>query len=106
MTGRAAGYCAGYDVPGYANPVRGARRGLGRLFGFGWRTGFGRGRGFGRRPLYGPYGYGAPYGVEPESAPGQTQEQELELLKEQAKSFEGALEDINKRIQELDTETE
>jgi len=76
MTGRAAGFCAGYAVPGYANPVAGAvawprgaypappygyagltRRPLpyaayspvwGRRFwrGFGW--GFGRGRGFGR----------------------------------------------------------
>jgi len=33
MTGRAAGFCAGYSVPGYANPI------LGR----GW---FGRGRGW------------------------------------------------------------
>ncbi len=43
MTGRAAGYCAGYAVPGYENPAcgygrRGGRRGYGR----------GRGRGFGR----------------------------------------------------------
>ena len=35
MTGRAAGYCAGYSVPGYANSVPGGR-------GFG---AFGRGRG-------------------------------------------------------------
>ena len=25
MTGRAAGYCAGYNVPGYANPVEPAQ---------------------------------------------------------------------------------
>jgi hypothetical protein len=42
MTGRAAGYCTGNQVPGYANPAygygrRGGRRGYGR----------GRGRGFG-----------------------------------------------------------
>jgi hypothetical protein len=30
MTGRAAGYCAGYDVPGYANPMPGRGLGLGR----------------------------------------------------------------------------
>lgn len=42
MTGRGAGYCAGYSVPGYANPIPG--RG-----GFGFGRGFGRGRGwFGR----------------------------------------------------------
>ena len=47
MTGRAAGYCAGYPVPGYMNPIpgrgywgwgRGLGRGWGRGFGRGWRT--------------------------------------------------------------------
>ena len=36
MTGRAAGYCAGYSVPGYMNPYGGR----------GWGMGFGRGRGY------------------------------------------------------------
>ena len=70
MTGRAAGYCAGYSTPGYMNPYggrvsRGAPfwgadryagtypaygpfRPRGRFFGFGFgrgRGGFGRGRG-------------------------------------------------------------
>jgi len=49
MTGRAAGFCAGFPVPGYMNPVVG-------------RAGF-YGRGI---PAFGPYGtglygYGAPY---------------------------------------------
>jgi len=52
MTGRAAGYCAGYPVPGYMNPIpgrgywgwgRGLGRGWGRGFGRGWGRGFGRG---------------------------------------------------------------
>ena len=43
MTGRAAGYCAGFGQPGFANPIAG-----GRWFGFG--SGWGR-----------PYGYGYPY---------------------------------------------
>jgi hypothetical protein len=63
MTGRAAGYCAGYSVPGYMNPIPG--------FGFG----FGFGRGFRRwlwtYPWYGsppPYmtygrGYGYPWSI-------------------------------------------
>ncbi|MBN2534712.1 MAG: DUF5320 domain-containing protein [Spirochaetales bacterium] len=49
MTGRAAGYCAGYPVPGYMNPVSG--QGL-RGYGFGRGRGFsgrGRGRGFSGR---------------------------------------------------------
>ena len=51
MTGRAAGFCAGYPVPGYMNPVAG-------------RAGF-YGPGvpaFGRYGA-GVYGYGAGYGV-------------------------------------------
>jgi len=40
MTGRGMGYCAGYDVPGVANP--GFVRGFDRRGGMG----FGRGRGF------------------------------------------------------------
>jgi len=56
MTGRRAGYCAGYGQPGLAHPVPG--RGW---LGFGWRgrgRGWGRGRGFGRRwnaPGYHPW---------------------------------------------------
>jgi len=60
MTGRAAGFCAGYPVPGYMNPAVGGavfygagyrmpysgwgRRGFGRGFGRGWGRGRGRGR--------------------------------------------------------------
>ena len=54
MTGRGAGYCAGYNVPGYLNP------GGGRIAAFGPfagrlpraarpRLGLGLGRGWGRR---------------------------------------------------------
>jgi len=32
MTGRGAGYCAGFGRPGFANPIPGRR-----WFGFGWR---------------------------------------------------------------------
>ena len=51
MTGRRAGYCAGFAVPGFANPA-GGRLGLG--FGRGW----GRAYGFyprGRRHMPVPY---------------------------------------------------
>ena len=40
MTGRAAGYCAGYTVPGYVNPRRGYGRGFGRGWGRGWCRGW------------------------------------------------------------------
>jgi len=49
MTGRGAGYCAGFSAPGFANPIPG-RRWLG--------LGFGRGRSYG-------YPYAGSYGVSP-----------------------------------------
>ncbi len=93
MTGRAAGYCAGYAMPGYANPIGGRGRGL-----------WGRGRGFGfaaGRFGWAPIGTGYPvYG--PVAPPP---EQELETLRQQASYFQGALTDIQKRIEALQTET-
>ncbi len=110
MTGRAAGYCAGYPVPGYMNPVPGYG------FGRGWGRGFGRGLGF-RGGYWGApygaaaYGYGAPYQVPPVyyTAPygaRPSPEQELDALKGQAEYFEDALDGIKKRIQELEAEKE
>lgn len=63
MTGRAAGFCAGYPVPGYLNPMVPGRGwwGRGRGWGFwatglpGWaRWGWGRGWGRGRMRSFGP----------------------------------------------------
>lgn len=103
MTGRAAGYCAGYPVPGYMNPVPGRGRG----YGFGRRQGRGRGRGWGRGfgwqwQAY-PYGYpydppqyfGSPYG--PEINP----QEEADMLKDQAKAMQEEIKSINDRIKEL-----
>ena len=105
MTGRAAGFCAGYDRPGYANLIPGGRNRLGRGLGRGFRGGFGRGygRGFGfyqsasMNPV--PAYYGAPvnWGFP-------TKEQELEALKQQALNYEHGLGEIKKRIAELETE--
>ena len=125
MTGRAAGYCAGYPVPGLMNPVGG------RGFGFGRGRGFGRGLGLGFRggrgwagyggAAYGygalpvPYGgassgYGTPYGYGP--TPGvpygiaPTSPQELDALKGQSEYLEDALDGIRKRIGELEATAE
>lgn len=116
MTGRAAGFCAGYSAPGYMSPVPG--RGFG--FGRGRGSGFGRGMGLGFRggrgliggywgapcaaPAY-PYAgaltpYPTPYGAEP------TREQETAILKGQAEYFEDALEGIKQRIAEIEAKTE
>ena len=120
MTGRAAGFCAGYGMPGYMNPIGGRGfwgwgrgKGGGRGFGRGLGLGFGRGRGWGApygAPAYGygaAYGmpaasYGAPYAMPYAAAP--TKEQELDMLKGQAGEFETARGDIRKRLQELETE--
>ncbi|MCM8777816.1 MAG: DUF5320 domain-containing protein [Candidatus Omnitrophica bacterium] len=105
MTGRAAGYCAGYGVPGYMNPyIRG--RGLG----FGWGRGFGRGFGrgwFWRRA--GLYGYPLPYGTVPPAADpyavwSVSPEEEKNLLLEHTKMLEAQLTEIKKRIAELEKE--
>ena len=107
MTGRAAGYCAGYTVPGFMNPI-GGRGFLGR----------GRGGGRGRRHWY--YATGVPgwarsgFGYPPQGAylgpdlPYHTQdmttEQELQGLKQQAEYFQNALGEIKKRIEQLEVE--
>lgn len=101
MTGRAAGYCAGYPVPGYMNPIPG--RGFG---GRGRGMGRGRGRGWGRGAwAWGSPGYapvGAPTGVAPYAPAAPTRDQELEALKGQAEYLAGALEDIKARMGELE----
>lgn len=107
MTGRAAGYCAGYGVPGFMNPA----------FGGGY-WGRGRGGGRGRRnwfyatgltgwqraaagyPAFGGSPYGAPYG--PPFAPAVSREREEELLRNQAEYLEDALSGIKERIEELE----
>lgn len=104
MTGRAAGYCAGYSVPGYMNPI--PARGY---WGMG-RGGFGRGAGGGRgrrnwyyatglpgwqRAAYGlPAfgGYGNPY------MPEITPVQEIEMLKQESELLKKQLNEINERI--------
>ncbi len=110
MTGRGAGYCAGYAVPGYANPLlgRGYGFGYGRGLGLGFRGGRG-GRGWGRwgypyspYPAYGYYGYTAPFTVPYGTAP--TKEQEIDALQEQAKYFEETLAEIKKRVSALSSE--
>ncbi|MFP4053829.1 MAG: DUF5320 domain-containing protein [Phycisphaerae bacterium] len=99
MTGRAAGYCAGYAAPGFVN------RGGGRGMGFG--GGRWRGRGW-RHRFYatGMTGWQrAAAGAMPFEAglydPPVTDEQQLGELKNQAEHLEGALGDIRRRIEEL-----
>ena len=103
MTGRALGYCAGFDAPG--NTKR-AGRGMGRGCGYG--KGFGRGRGshpgwgYGRS-FYGAWPHSGNYPVAPWMMPAD-KEEELILLKAQAKALKRNQNEIEKRLRELENE--
>ena len=118
MTGRAAGYCSGYSVPGFANPIGGRYSGIGRGA-FGGRGSRGRGYrnwyqatglpgwnryntgmpawgGISAQPVY-PY-------ADPYTGPAVTPDQEKEMLKEQADLLKQRLEDMQARVEELEKE--
>lgn len=89
MTGRGAGFCAGFDAPGYANPI---------CCGFG----FGRGRGF-RRMFYST---GLPrwarFGAQnTNGAYFASDADEKEFLSRQAKFLENQLDDVKKRLEDF-----
>jgi hypothetical protein len=97
-TGRGAGYCSGFGMPGSMNPVSGGA-------GFGWGRGsfgcFGRGRGW--RNWYRATGlpgwsrgYGYPY------APSFTAKEETDFLRGEAEFLRRQLEEIQKRISNLE----
>lgn len=97
MSGRDAGYCAGFSVPGYANPIAG--RGF---FGRGRGMGYGRGRGHRNRF----YATGLPFWAR-NSYPATksfSNEEEINLLKNEAKYMQYEMNAINERIQELEKE--
>ena len=100
MTGRAAGYCAGYSVPGYMNPIPG--RGY---WGRGLRGGFVPTYGAVPYGMYGMSGYPGNYPYGAPAPPTVTKEQELDALKSQAEYFENTLKGIQERIEKLQTET-
>jgi Family of unknown function (DUF5320) len=103
MTGRGAGHCAGYGMPGFMSPM-GGRGFWGRGGGRGWRHWFyatglpGWARAGWGWPAWGgasPYPYEAHFAGE---------EAELQALKTQAGSLERTLEALRRRIQNLETE--
>jgi len=116
MTGRGAGFCAGYNMPGYMNrSIGGGFRGgggFGRGGGRGFVRGYGAGGfGFGNRFNGGgfPGAVGQGYsgvGAVPQYAPnaGITKDQEVEYLSAQADYLKESLGNITKRIEELEKE--
>jgi len=82
MTGRAMGYCAGFNAPGFMNG--GFGRGFGRGRGFAWRA---------RAMQVMPIQQVQPV-VATEKQEKQFLEQELEVLKEETKEIEKRLKEI------------
>jgi hypothetical protein len=102
MTGGARGVCnpasAGFRSPFYGGAGFGRGMGLGR----GFRGGMGRGMraGFGRGYGWNPYSYVPPYSYAMDAAG------ELDMLKAQAASMKSALDEISKRMAELEKSSE
>lgn len=90
MTGRAAGWCAGYDRAGFSNPGWG--------FGCG-RGGRGRGRGFYAAPHRGWMRTGGFAAAESERDPGL----EKQALSTRERFLQSELESIRARKSEIET---
>lgn len=108
MTGRGAGYCAGYGMPGYANPYGGrgfwGRGWFGRGGGRGWRN-WRYGAGYmGAWPVYGmPYAGAAGYPYYPYGAgTGMAPQDEMEMLKAQSETLRSQLDQIQERMTALE----
>ena len=110
MTGRAAGFCAGFGVPGSMNAMPGRAFGLGAGFGVGRGFG-GGGRGWRNRfyatgrPGWTRFGgYAAPY-ANPMPYPNADPEAEKQALRNQADILESELNLIRKRLTDMEKET-
>ncbi len=100
MTGRQAGYCAGYNMPGYLNNACG--RGMG--MGFGRRANFGgQGGGFRRRNRFFATGVpGRAWGGGWAAPTGDSDpETEKQALQRQAELLQSEIETIRKRLDTL-----
>lgn len=95
-TGGAMGFCAGYDTPGY---MKGSGRGMGWGFGFGGGMGRGRVWGFRGGRHFGRHDTG--YAPHRPWFHSMSREDEISMLKAEAESLKGALQDIEKRLNEL-----
>ena len=99
MSGRAAGYCAGSEVPGYMNPVR--VRGGG--FWAGCAGLLGRGRGRGNRNMFFATGLtGWQRAATASRGAAMSPEQELAALRSQVQFMEDAKKSAQDRIAELE----
>ena len=104
MTGRAAGNCAGFGMPGYTNNAggRGFGMGFGRGVGFG-----GRGGGFRRRNRFFANGVPRHAGVGNMAAPFPKADPEMEKqeLHYQTEVLQSEIDAIKKRLDELNAKS-
>lgn len=99
MTGRAAGFCSGAGMPGYANP------GSGRGFG----TGFGRGRGAagsGRGWRHWYHATGLPgwarWRARPDWPEPPAPDAEKQMLQARTRALQAELEALRKQLDEME----
>lgn len=100
QTGRAAGFCAGYDGPGYMNPSFGRGAGFGGGRGGGRGMAFRRGRNFGGGQR-GGWGWrsAGPNDVMTEGQP--SEQPALQALAERVTQLQAELSDVLERINQL-----
>ena len=110
MTGRAAGYCAGFAVPGFMNAPGGREfEGRGGGPGRGWRNWFyatgltGWQRAAAGVPASGGGQFAPAARTGPAASPAASQEQELNILKQQAETMEQQMKQLRERIEKLET---
>jgi hypothetical protein len=105
MTGRQAGYCAGYNMPGFLNNACG--RGMGMGFGRGANLG-GRGGGFRRRNRFFATGVPGRAWFGGSAAPYQQADLETEkqALKSQAEYLQSEMDAIKKRLDEMNAKAQ
>ena len=105
MTGRGAGFCAGYGTPGYMNQMPG--RGPGMMMRYGRFGGRGGGRGW-RNQLHagGFAGWQQDLGwMAPAMQPTPpTREQQIAGMQNQAEYLENALKDIRAQLKDLESQ--
>jgi Family of unknown function (DUF5320) len=103
MTGRAAGYCAEYAVPGFSSAPAFGRGTFGRGMGYGRGGGRGAGGGYGYRNRF--YATGVPFSAFVGPGPGPTldRNEEMALLKSESQRLKSVLETIEQRLAQLET---
>jgi hypothetical protein len=101
MTGRKAGYCAGFGMPGYSNNAGGRKFGMGFGRGAGVCGRGGRGGGFGFRNRFiatGLTSFGGIFAAPYQNADPETEKQALNY---QAAALQSEMDAIKKRLDEL-----